>query len=149
MVSKNNQWQKRQKEMQTVQHFGIRKLTVGVSSVLLGLSFMGMAATNVKADTVSGSQTTDVAAGQTTDSAKQVNDPSSTNDKQKGADQKSATSVASKTQTVQVNDLKKAAATVPADNLKESKAVSTEPEAKEVELQIRRDSGDKTTDWYP
>ncbi|HJF53975.1 MAG TPA: YSIRK-type signal peptide-containing protein [Limosilactobacillus coleohominis] len=86
MVSKNNQWQKRQKEMQTVQHFGIRKLTVGVSSVLLGLSFMGMAATNVKADTVSGSQTTEVTAEQATDSAKKVNDPAPANDVQKGAD---------------------------------------------------------------
>lgn len=149
MVSKNNQWQKRQKEMQTVQHFGIRKLTVGVSSVLLGLSFMGMAATNVKADTVSGSQTTEVTAEQATDSAKKVNDPAPANDVQKGADQKSATPVASQTQTVQVNDLQKTATTVPADSLKESKAVSTEPEAKEVDLQIRRDSGDKTNDWYP
>ncbi len=35
MVSKNNQWQKRQKEMQTVQHFGIRKLTVGVSTRII------------------------------------------------------------------------------------------------------------------
>ncbi|KRM82839.1 adhesion exoprotein [Limosilactobacillus coleohominis DSM 14060] len=149
MVSKNNQWQKRQREMQTVQHFGIRKLTVGVSSVLLGLSFMGMAVTNVKADTVSGSQTTNVAAGQATDSAKEANDPVPVNDEQKSTDQKSAAPVATQTQTVQVKDLKKAAAAVPADSLKESKAVSTEPEAKEVDLQIRRDSGDKTNDWYP
>lgn len=150
MVSKNNQWQKRQKEMQTVQHFGIRKLTVGVSSVLLGLSFMGMAATNVKADTVSGSQATNVAAEQATDSAKKANNnPAPANDVQKGADQKSAAPAASQTQTVQVKNLQKAAATVPADSLKESKAVSAEPEAKEVDLQIRRDSGEKTNDWYP
>lgn len=98
MVSKNNQWQKRQKEMQTVQHFGIRKLTVGVSSVLLGLSFMGMAATNVKADTVSGSQATNVAAEQATDSAKKANNnPAPANDVQKGADQKSAAPAASQT----------------------------------------------------
>ncbi|HJF53976.1 MAG TPA: hypothetical protein K8W06_02340 [Limosilactobacillus coleohominis] len=45
--------------------------------------------------------------------------------------------------------MQKTATTVPADSLKESKAVSTEPEAKEVDLQIRRDSGDKTNDWYP
>lgn len=146
MVSKNNQWQKRQKEMQTVQHFGIRKLTVGVSSVLLGLSFMGMAATNVKADTVSSSQITDVAAEQATGSAKKVNDPASTNDAQKGADQKSATPVASKTQTVQVNDLKKAAATVPTGSLKESKAVSTEPEAQNVDTNLDWNGGKKLDD---
>ncbi len=147
MVSKNNQWQKRQKEMQTVQHFGIRKLTVGVSSVLLGLSFMGMAATNVKADTVSGSQTTDMAAGQTTDSAKKANDPAPANDVQKGADQKPAISVASKTQTVQVNDLK---TTVPADKLKESKAVSKVPQAQNVDTNLDWNGGQKLanqTNW--
>lgn len=41
MVSKNNQWEKFQKQTQQRPHYGIRKLTVGVSSVLLGLSFMG------------------------------------------------------------------------------------------------------------
>lgn len=49
MVSKNNQWKKFQKQTQQKPHYGIRKLTVGVSSVLLGLSFMGgVTATNVK-----------------------------------------------------------------------------------------------------
>ncbi|WP_428995865.1 YSIRK-type signal peptide-containing protein [Limosilactobacillus oris] len=42
MVSRNNQWYKLQQGMEQVPHFGIRKLTVGVSSVLLGLSFMAM-----------------------------------------------------------------------------------------------------------
>lgn len=52
MVSRNNQWRKLQQQAEQVPRFGIRKLTVGVSSVLLGLSFMGINTTAVKADTV-------------------------------------------------------------------------------------------------
>lgn len=51
MVSRNNQWYKLQQGMEQVPHFGIRKLTVGVSSVLLGLLFMGINMTTVHADT--------------------------------------------------------------------------------------------------
>ena len=57
MISKNNQWQKLQKQAKQVPHYGIRKLTVGVSSILLGLSFMGLSMTSVKADTVTPSAT--------------------------------------------------------------------------------------------
>ena len=42
-----------------LQHFSIRKLTIGVASVLIGISFLtGTNATKVRADTVNGSQTT-------------------------------------------------------------------------------------------
>lgn len=51
MVSKNNQWQKLQQQADQVPHFGIRKLSVGVASVLIGLSFMGLNGSSVKADT--------------------------------------------------------------------------------------------------
>lgn len=104
---------------------------------------MGMAATNVKADTVSGSQTTDMAAKQATDSVKNANDPAPVNDVKNGADQKSATSEASKTQTVQVNDLK---TTVPSGSLRESKAVSTEPEAQNVDTNLDWNGGKKLAD---
>lgn len=44
-------------EKEKLQHYSIRKLSVGAASVLIGLSFLGLGhATQVKADTVSGSQ---------------------------------------------------------------------------------------------
>ena len=44
-------------EKEKLQHYSIRKLSVGAASVLIGLSFVGLGhATQVKADTVSGSQ---------------------------------------------------------------------------------------------
>ena len=71
MVSRNNQWYKLQQGMEQVPHFGIRKLTVGVSSVLLGLSFMGINMTTVHADTATPAMTSasQVAAQGTTTTA--------------------------------------------------------------------------------
>lgn len=44
-------------EKEKLQHYSIRKLSVGAASVLIGLSFVGLGhATQVKADTVSSSQ---------------------------------------------------------------------------------------------
>lgn len=44
-------------EKEKLQHYSIRKLSVGAASVLIGLSFLGLGhATQVKADTVIGSQ---------------------------------------------------------------------------------------------
>lgn len=50
MLSKNNRRLLRQKGRNSKQRFAIKKLTVGVASVLIGLSFMGLSA---KADQVS------------------------------------------------------------------------------------------------
>lgn len=51
MVSKNNQWQHLQASAQRVPHYGLRKLSVGVASVLLSTTlYMGVSA---HADTVS------------------------------------------------------------------------------------------------
>lgn len=50
MVSKNNQQWKRQQEAQRVPHYGLRKLSVGVASVLLSTTlYMGVTA---HADTI-------------------------------------------------------------------------------------------------
>ena len=50
MVSKNNQWQHLQASAQRVPHYGLRKLSVGVASVLLSTTlYMGV---NAHADTV-------------------------------------------------------------------------------------------------
>ena len=50
MVSKNNQWQHLQVSAQRVPHYGLRKLSVGVASVLLSTTlYMGV---NAHADTV-------------------------------------------------------------------------------------------------
>lgn len=44
-------------EKEKLQHYSIRKLSVGAASVLIGLSFVGLGhTTQVKADTVSSSQ---------------------------------------------------------------------------------------------
>lgn len=61
MVSKNNQWEKFQKQTQQKPHYGIRKLTVGVFQFSLDYLSWGVTATNVKADTVSGDQTANTA----------------------------------------------------------------------------------------
>ncbi|WP_076461334.1 YSIRK-type signal peptide-containing protein [Limosilactobacillus caccae] len=46
MVSKNNQWNKMQQEADRVPHYGLRKLSVGVASVLLSTTLLfGMAST--------------------------------------------------------------------------------------------------------
>ena len=45
MVSKNNQQWKQQQEAQRVPHYGLRKLSVGVASVLLSTTlYMGVTA---------------------------------------------------------------------------------------------------------
>lgn len=55
MVSKNNFQQHQQAVADRVPHYGIRKLSVGVASVLLGTTFyMGMSGNVVHADTVNG-----------------------------------------------------------------------------------------------
>ena len=61
MVSKNNYNEKlRKRELQAKQdHFSIRKLTVGVASVLLGFTFFGAGSQTVKADTESTAQQAD------------------------------------------------------------------------------------------
>lgn len=44
-------------EKEKLQHYSIRKLSVGAASVLIGLSFVGLGhSTQVKADTVNGNQ---------------------------------------------------------------------------------------------
>lgn len=56
MVSKNNQWQHLQASAQRVPHYGLRKLSVGVASVLLSTTlYMGVSA---HADTVTTSSET-------------------------------------------------------------------------------------------
>lgn len=40
MVSKNNRFQKVEKGTDHQQHYGLRKLSVGVASVLLGTTFL-------------------------------------------------------------------------------------------------------------
>ncbi|MCD7086421.1 YSIRK-type signal peptide-containing protein [Limosilactobacillus fastidiosus] len=58
MVSKNNQWKKLQQQAEQAPHFGIRKLSVGVASVLLGTTlFFGTSAV-VHADTTGGGRAT-------------------------------------------------------------------------------------------
>lgn len=58
MVSKNNQHLKETLSSQQVPHYGLRKLGVGVASVLLGATlYFGMQPTNVQADTVDNSAT--------------------------------------------------------------------------------------------
>ncbi|WP_338206517.1 SLAP domain-containing protein [Lactobacillus juensis] len=61
MLSKNNYNEKlRKRELQAKQdHFSIRKLTVGVASVLLGFTFFGAGSQTVKADTESTAQQAD------------------------------------------------------------------------------------------
>ena len=55
MVSKNNVQVKDRYATKQVPHYGIRKLSVGVASVLLGTTFyMGMNGNVVHADTVNG-----------------------------------------------------------------------------------------------
>lgn len=55
MVSKNNIQVKDRYATKQVPHYGIRKLSVGVASVLLGTTFyMGMNGNVVHADTVNG-----------------------------------------------------------------------------------------------
>lgn len=57
MVSKNNQWQHLQASAQRVPHYGLRKLSVGVASVLLSTTlYMGVSA---HADTVATTGETD------------------------------------------------------------------------------------------
>ena len=61
MLSKNNYNEKlRKRELQARQdHFSIRKLTIGVASVLLGYAFFGAGSQTVKADTESIAQQAD------------------------------------------------------------------------------------------
>lgn len=57
MVSKNNRNYWLQKEAKRCPHYGLRKLTVGVASVLLSTTFyMGMNALNVHADQIEAGQ---------------------------------------------------------------------------------------------
>ena len=51
MVSKNNYSEKMRKIRQQKQRFSIRKFTVGVASVLIGLTFIGFNNQEVQADT--------------------------------------------------------------------------------------------------
>ena len=57
MVSKNNVQVKDRQTTQQVPHYGIRKLSVGVASVLLGTTFyMGINGNVAHADTVNGQE---------------------------------------------------------------------------------------------
>lgn len=38
--------------MEKMQHFSIRKLSIGAASVLIGISFLGVKASTVKADSL-------------------------------------------------------------------------------------------------
>ena len=75
MVSKNNYNEKlRKMKLQARQdHFSIRKLTIGVASVLLGYAFFGASSQTVKADTESTAQQAD-------DKTESVSDKSHVND---------------------------------------------------------------------
>lgn len=50
MLSRDNQKEMLRKYTGQRQHYAIKKLTVGVSSVLVGLSFLGVQAQNASAD---------------------------------------------------------------------------------------------------
>lgn len=125
--------------MEQVPHFGIRKLTVGVSSVLLGLSFMGINMTSVQADTVT---------------------PTTTNTSQPAAQGTvAATNTGEKTnpETVQSTDVNNAATTslnvnssaANVANLQESKAQSAEVQAQNVNTDLIHGGRplDKVTNW--
>lgn len=66
MLGKNNYNERlRKMEMQNKQeHFSIRKLSIGVASVLLGFTFFGLGTQTVKADTVIPDQQSDAAAAE-------------------------------------------------------------------------------------
>ena len=74
MLSKNNRKEQFRKQEPKKQRFAIKKLTVGVASVLIGFTFMGM---NASADTTTGANnaTGDQAVGesQNSTSANQTN----------------------------------------------------------------------------
>lgn len=137
MVSRNNQWYKLQQGMEQVPHFGIRKLTVGVSSVLLGLSFMGINMTTVHADTATPAMTSasQVAAQGTTTTA---------NTGEKANPETAQSTDENNAAMTSLNVAGKAGSTMGL-----SQQATSEPAATEVNLGIRADSGDKTGDWYP
>ncbi|MDF7639789.1 BspA family leucine-rich repeat surface protein [Lactobacillus sp. ESL0791] len=71
MLSKNNSNErKRKSELQHKQeHFSLRKLTIGTTSVLLGFSFIQANSQVVKADTIKGTDETNVTANKTSETA--------------------------------------------------------------------------------
>ena len=139
MVSRNNQWYKLQQGMEQVPHFGIRKLTVGVSSVLLGLSFMGINMTTVHADTATLAMTSasQVAAQGTTTTA---------NTEEKANPETAQSTDETNVATTSLNVNSTAATTA---NLQESKAQSTELQAQNVNTDLIHYGRplDKITNW--
>lgn len=139
MVSRNNQWYKLQQGMEQVPHFGIRKLTVGVSSVLLGLSFMGINMTTVHADnaTLAMTSASQVAAQGTTTTA---------NTGEKANPETAQSTDETNVATTSLNVNSTAATTA---NLQESKAQSTELQAQNVNTDLIHYGRplDKITNW--
>ena len=116
----------------------------------------GVTATNVKADTVSGDQTANTAVKDVQTKVVNQKDNNSTNTNSVTSvemrvikkDQSSNDNQANK----QSNFQQKPEQLVN-EQLAEQKVTTanqtTEPEAQEVDLQVRNDSGDKTQDWFP